>query len=757
MLSLPIDDFVPEIAARLRERGALVVTAAPGAGKTTRVPPALVDDGPVLLLQPRRVAARSIARRIADERGWTVGREVGWHVRFDRTFSDDTRLIVATEGILTARLQQDPLLSRFRTVVIDEFHERSLHADLGLTLAREAWRARDDLRIVVMSATMATGPVAAYLDDCPIVAVPGRTHAIDIRYRPGVALAEAVAESWSDRPGAVLCFLPGAREIGRAAGELAGLATRDTPVVPLHGGLEADAQDAALRPTGGRRVILATNLAETTVTVPDVVGVVDSGLHKVARYDAARGIDSLDTERISQDSADQRAGRAGRTGPGIAIRLFNARDRLRPHREAEIARVDLSSAMLDVLSWGGDPRTLGWFEAPPPHALDGAWGLLRRLDAVDDSGALTALGRQMQRLPLHPRLARMLIDGRAAPAVALACVLLSERRSALPAHGTTSCDLLSAVDSRRDLPPHIGRIAKQLGEAAARVIDRAPAVDESGFRRAVLAAYPDRVAKRRAPKDDRLLLASGTGARLARESGVRDAEYLIAVDVAGATGPQSEALVRIATAIDTGWLQPTGTRIVHTLDPDRGRVRAVEQMRYGELVLRERHVSPDPVAAAQLIEEAYRRRGPSDGDRHLLARLAFAGIEVSLDDLLSPATAGVAGLDDVDLTRGLDHTLRRRVDQDAPASIVLANGRHVRLEYRDDGRVIASLKLQHAFGVAESPRLGPRRVPVTFELLAPNGRPAQVTSDLASFWATGYPEVRKQLRGRYPKHDWRDV
>jgi ATP-dependent helicase HrpB len=325
MLPLPIDAFVPEILGRLLERRALVVTAAPGAGKTTRVPPALVDEGPVLLLQPRRVAARSIARRIAGERGWILGREIGWHVRFDPKFIDDTRLIVATEGILTARLQQDPLLSRFRTVVIDEFHERSRYADLGLTLAREAWRARDDLRIVVMSATMAAEPVAAYLDDCPIVAVPGRTHAIDIRYRPGGTLADAVAESWSDRQAAVLCFLPGAREIRRAAGELAGLANDGVPVVPLHGGLDADAQDAALGPTAGRRVILATNLAETTVTVPDVVGVVDTGLHKVARYDAARGIDSLETERISQDSADQRAGRAGRTGPGIAIRLWNER------------------------------------------------------------------------------------------------------------------------------------------------------------------------------------------------------------------------------------------------------------------------------------------------------------------------------------------------------------------------------------------------------------------------------------------------
>jgi ATP-dependent helicase HrpB len=333
----------------------------------------------------------------------------------------------------------------------------------------------------------------------------------------------------------------------------------------------------------------------------------------------------------------------------------------------------------------------------------------------------------------------------------------SERRSTLPTHGTTSCDLLSAVDSRHDLPPQVRQAARQLGEAAARVIDRASAIDERGFRRAVLAAYPDRVARRRAPKDDGLLLASGTGARLARESGVRDAEYLVAVDVAGATGSRSEALVRIATAIDADWLQPTGDRVVHAFDADRGRVRAVEQTLYGEIVLRERQVIPDPQTASRLLQEASRRRGPSDDDRQLLARLAFAGLERSFGYLLGAATTGVTALDDVNLTRGLDHDVRRRLDRDAPASLALPNGRHVRLDYRGDGRVIASLKLQHAFGIAESPRLGPGRVPVTFELLAPNGRPAQVTSDLASFWATGYPEVRRQLRGRYPKHDWRDV
>ncbi|HUL75465.1 MAG TPA: helicase-related protein, partial [Vicinamibacterales bacterium] len=366
--SLPVDPYLDAIVRQLAERRALVVTAAPGAGKTTRVPPALVAAGPVILLQPRRVAARAIARRIAHERGWTIGREVGWHVRFDRQFTADTRLLVATEGVLTARLQQDPLLTGFRTIVIDEFHERSIHADLGLALARQAWLARDDLRLVVMSATLDARRVSQFLGDCPVVDVPGRSFPLEIGYRPDLAPEDAIVDLLpKTQSGALLVFLPGAPEIRRTAERLAlKLTGRDVAVLPLHGGLDADEQDAALRPSAKPRVILATNLAETTLTVPDVVAVIDTGLHKVARYDADRAIDTLVTERIPADAAAQRAGRAGRLGPGVVKRLWDARDRLRPHREPEIHRVDLSAAALDVIAWGGDPRTFEWFEAPRP-------------------------------------------------------------------------------------------------------------------------------------------------------------------------------------------------------------------------------------------------------------------------------------------------------------------------------------------------------------------------------------------------------
>jgi ATP-dependent helicase HrpB len=755
---LPIDPHVAEIVRLVRERRAAVVTAAPGAGKTTRVPPALAGDGPVLLLQPRRVAARSIARRIADERGWSLGQEVGWHVRFDRHFGPDTRLLVATEGILTARLQRDPLLSDFFTVVIDEFHERTMHADLGLALARQAWIARDDLRLVVMSATLDARAVAAYLREAPVIDVRGRTHPVDLCYRPGLAPEAAVADALPRADGAVLCFLPGAPEIRRVAERLAPRVPQGIRLWPLHGGLSADEQDAAITPTSAPRVILATNLAETTVTVPDVRVVVDTGLHKVARYDAARGIDSLETERISRDSADQRTGRAGRTAPGRAVRLWGERDRLRPRRESEIARIDLASAVLSILGWGGDPEALEWFEAPPSHAVDAAIELLRRLEAIDGRGRLTSLGRDLQRLPLHPRLARLLLAARAAPIAARACAVLAERHVLPSSPAATTCDLQAAAELEGALAPHVIRAARQIRDIAAGIVtDPAAALDDETFRRAVFAGYPDRIAQRRQPGGDRFLLASGTGARLGRESGVHDAAFIVAVDVSAprseSAEPGGEAIIRLATRIEPDWIAPTSEELEHALD-GRGLVRAVRVARHRAIRLRERAAPVDPAIAAGLLQEEYLRREPSAADLQLVRRLAFAGTPISFKTLVGAASRDADGLHDMRLADHVPAEARRKLDRLAPAEIVLPGGRRVKLDYRDDGRVVAAVKLQALFGLADSPRLGLHRMPVTFELLAPNGRPVQVTSDLGSFWATGYAEVRTQLRARYPKHAW---
>ncbi len=759
LIPLPIDAHLPEIVRLVDRHRALVVTAPPGAGKTTRVPPSLTPAGRVYLLQPRRVAARAMARRIADEQGWTVGREVGWHIRFERTFQTDTRLIVATEGILTARLQQDPLLGDVRTIVIDEFHERSVHGDLGLALAREAWHARDDLRIVVMSATLDAARVASFLDDCPVVAVEGRLFPVDVSYRPGLAVERAIAETLPRASGALLCFLPGAPEIRRTADRLATLVPAGTEIVPLYGSLSADEQDRALIPASQSRVILATNIAETTLTVPDVTAVVDAGLQKVARYDAERLVDSLETERISLDSADQRAGRAGRTQAGVAIRLWGAHDRLRPHREPEIARVDLAPVVMDVLSWGGDPRTFAWFDPPPAYRIDAALTLLARLDAIDASGRLTPLGRDLRRLPLHPRLGRLLLAAHGSMQAAEACALLSERHAQVARRGATTCDLLAAIDRVEDLDPHVRRVARQLSQDAAGILGRRATarVDETTFRRAVLAAYPDRVARRREARSDRFLIASGTGARLARESGVYDAEFVVAVDVATGSGPAAsagEAVIRVATAIEREWLRPTHTETRHSWDAKAGQVRAVRVERYDALALAEHPGPPEPDESARIIAAEYIRRGPTDDDAQVMRRVAFAGLEASFEELVTAASHGSRRLDDVRLDAQLPADVRRAIERHAPAMLDLPRGRRARLEYREDGRVVASVRMQQAFGLTEVPRIGVRQVPVTFELLAPNGRPVQVTTDLASFWARAYPEMRNALRARYPKHEW---
>ena len=753
--ALPIDDYLDEILNVVRERRAAVVTAAPGAGKTTRVPPALADDGAVIVLQPRRVAARSLARRIATERGWTIGAEVGWHVRFERQFSSRTQVLFATEGILTARLQQDPLLTGFQTIVLDEFHERSIHADMGLALAKQAWLARSDLRLVVMSATLDATMVSDFLDGCPIVAVPGTLHPLAIRYAPADAFHASLAACLQETPAQVLCFLPGAGEIDGAMRSLrsAPAFASGVEVVPLHGTLPAAAQDDAIAPVERRRVILATNLAETSLTVPGVSAVVDTGLHKVARYDPDRGVDSLQTERISKDAADQRAGRAGRLGPGLAIRLWSGSDRLRAHREPEIHRIDLSGPVLDVLAWGGDPHSFEWFEKPADARIEAAFDLLDRLGATARR-RLTELGRRMQRLPLSPRLSAILLAAHGAREAALACAILSERQFQPPEpRATTTSDLLSAIERDRELPPHVRRIADLL-QTYVRP-ETAAALADSEFRRALLAGYPDRVARRRAPGSARVLLASGHGAVLGPESGVREGEYLLALDVsAGKRGEGSEARVRMASLIERDWLRPTHSGLEHTFDPESGTVRAASRDYYGALVLVERPATPDPLEASSLLAAAYQSAPRSDDEQQVVRRIRFAGIDADMQMAILRAAQASRSLRDMRIDQGLTADERRRLDQLAPAAIQVPSGRQAKLRYEEDGTVTAAVKLQELFGLADTPRIGRRREPVLLSLLAPNGRPVQLTRDLRSFWERTYPEVRKELRGRYPKHPW---
>ena len=760
---LPIDAHLPAVVAALASRRAAVLVATPGAGKTTRVPPALVGHGRVLVLQPRRVAVRAVASRIAEERGWTLGREVGWHIRFEKRFAATTPLVVVTEGILTARLQQDPLLSDVTTVVLDEFHERSIHADLGLALVRQAWLARDDLRVLVMSATLDTAPVSRFLGDCPVIEVPGTRHPLAIEYAPGESVAAAVRHVWPRTTGHVLCFLPGAREIERARTDLTtGGPPLDAEVLPLHGSLDGAEQDAALRPSTRRRVILATNLAETSLTVPGVSTVVDAGLVKVARDDAERGVDHLVTERVTLDSADQRAGRAARLGPGLVRRLWDARDRLRPSREPDIARVDLTGPVLDLLVWGANPWTFEWFEAPRDERLDHALAVLARLGAVEGdrrAPVVTALGRRLQRLPVHPRLARILVEGDGRFEVAAACALLSEGRTFTGGAATTSCDLLADLDRFTAQPPHLRQLARELqrlaGGDTSHESGSPPRIDEARLRRALFAGFADRLARRRAPGSDRLVLASGHGAALGRESGVREGEFLVALDVTAATRDGvAEARVRMASAVDPDWITPTAVVVEHRLDAASGRVKAFEMARVDAFVLSERPVAVQPAAGALLLAEAWLAATPRDDDAAVLRRLRFAGLDIDLPALVQQAALTATTVQTIDLAAHLPYDVRARLDQLAPASLPVPSGRAAPLTYAADGTVVASVKLQELFGLAETPTLGPRRVPVTFSLLAPNGRPVQTTRDLRSFWQGAYQEVRRELRGRYPKHPW---
>ena len=680
---LPVDKYVDEIVAVVRAERRAVVIAPPGAGKTTRLPPALASLGRTILLQPRRVAARALARRIASERGWTIGDEIGWQIRFERRFSARTSLLVATEGILTARLQSDPLLSDFDVVILDEFHERSIHADLALALVKQAADVRGDLAVVVMSATMDADPVARFLG-ARVIDIEARRFPIDIRYMPQATMVQAVRDVARTATGHILCFLPGAREIERTRTELA-----LSNVFPLHGSLDVDAQERALAPSQERKIILATNVAETSLTVEGVTDVIDSGIQKVLRYDASTAVDHLVAEQISLDSADQRAGRAGRTAPGRATRLWDERTILRPHREPEVRRVDLASPLLDILAWGGDPLTFEWYERPPQHRIEAAVELLRRLRAVE---------LKLHRFPLHPRLARVLHD--AGENAVRVCALLAE-----DVRNIGSGDALALADSPR------------LDAAARKLARLAKGLGRGDVRRALLAGFPDRVAMRREPTSLRLLLSSGTGAVLAKESGMHAGEFVVALDVSGG----QESLVRIGSTVEREWLEPTREDVVHTRRDD-GTVRATKRVWYDALLLKEINVAPDP-------EEVRRLTPKKDLDPELKQRLAFAGLEDPHD---------------------------RRLAQLAPERIDLPSGRTAKLEYREDGAVVASVKLQELFGLADTPRIGPHKTPVTFALLSPAGRPVQVTRDLRSFWNKGYLEVRRELRARYPRHPWPD-
>jgi ATP-dependent helicase HrpB len=764
-----MDDVLPDIVDAVAS-GGCVVRAPTGAGKTTRVPPALLGavQGRIVLLEPRRVAARAAARRMAAENGWRLGREVGYQIRLDRKFSDETRILVVTEGILTRMLQDDPTLGGTGAVILDEFHERSIHADLALAMTRHVRsEVRPDLSIVVMSATIDPAPLSAYLGDCPVIDAQGRSHPVEILHldRPTShpllePLDDGVDHLVERTRGDVLVFLPGVVEIHRAQRRLARLERGGRiRLMPLFGSLPAEAQDAVLEPSQGRKVVLATNVAETSVTIPGITAVLDAGLVRMPAYDPSVGLDRLELGRISRASADQRAGRAGRTAPGICLRLWTRAET--EHMQAEdvpeIRRIDLAGPVLDLLAWGEDPSTFCWLDPPPEDAVRRALELLSLLGAVRD-GRITDLGRTMARIPAHPRLARLVVEGHGTGRLAEAC-----REAAR----------LSEPDGAVD------RESDQLRRIAGRILgkERARAVDDA-LPRAILAAYPDRVARRRAAGSERGVMVGGRGVRLGPQVTDVDSELFACVDIdAGRRGERSEALVRRASEVLAAWLPPghiTG-KTEHLLED--GRVRARQHTLYMDLVISERSVGIEPEEASALLVEAAAR----DPDRALelgaepvrtfLMRARFASLHVPelglpvldsehIGSLLPLVCAGRSSLDEirgaalVEMIRGtLTHEQAQGLDREAPERIQVPSGTRIRLDYAPEIPVLA-VRIQEMFGTRETPRIARGRVAVMLHLLAPNMRPQQVTQDLASFWTSTYPEVRKELRGRYPKHAW---
>ncbi len=828
-LLLPIDAVLPELVVALQRAACAVLHAPTGAGKTTRVPPALLDAGlvgdkQIILLEPRRLAARAAARRMAHERGGQVGDEIGYHVRFDRCAGARTRILVVTPGILLRLLQDDPFLESAGAVICDEFHERGLESDLALGMVRLIQQTvRPEFRLVVMSATLAVDAVAAYLGGCPIVAGTGRLFPVDIRYQPRperlawpVAVARTIEDLLDRTNGDVLVFLPGVHEIRRTARQLGPLAQqRDLTVVPLYGDLPAEQQDAALLPLDRRKVVLATNVAETSVTVEGITGVADTGLARVLQFDPALGLDRLRVVPISRASAEQRAGRAGRTQPGVCVRLWGESAHLaRPEQtEAEIRRVDLAPAVLQLLAWG-EPDLAGfpWFEQPREASVAQALALIRRLGACTEEG-ITARGRRLARLPVHPRIGCLLLEGErlgCRERSALAAALLSERDPFLhdeaggmgktrPRPATPS-DVLERVEAiegferegragtapgpiNRSAARAVLRVRDQLlrvlhREARSDTASRAP--DEEGLLRALLAAFPDRVACRREPGSPRGVMVGGRGVRLGPTSGVTEAELFLCVDV---DASEVEALVRQASWVRREWLpaDQLTTSIEVTFDTQAERVTANRRVRYEDLVLEEHPVAlpggdqPAEVllAAAQRSPERVLSSADSPAGRYVtrirclrewMPELGLPDFDQRmLLDLLPELCRGCRSFAELRHANWLS-AIRARltsvqwqaVEREAPERLTVPSGSRIALHYELGRPPVLAVRIQEVFGLRDTPRIAAGRVRVLLHLLAPNHRPQQVTDDLASFWANTYPLIRKELRARYPKHAWPD-
>jgi ATP-dependent helicase HrpB len=799
--TLPIEQAIPSLKEALAGSPSAVLVAEPGAGKTTRVPLAFLgeawlDGKSIVMLEPRRLAARAAAHRMAATLGEAIGETVGYAVRLDRKVSAKTRIEVVTEGILTRRLQADPALETVGLLIFDEFHERGLDADLALALALDVQSGlRDDLKILVMSATIDAARVSQHLGNAPVISSPGRTFPVETRYTDraqprtiATDTARAIRHALSEADGSLLAFLPGEGEIRRTADELSGIAAE---VMPLYGAMSFADQDRAIRPAepGRRKVVLATTIAETSLTIEGIGIVVDSGYKRRPHFDPGSGMTTLATERVSLASADQRRGRAGRLGPGVCYRLWPEEENraLISFDPPEILTADLAPLVLELAAWGvTDPQSLRWLDLPPPAAFDQARDLLRDLDAIDAEGRITPMGKSMAALPLHPRLAHMVIAGNQKGAGALAADLASLLAERDILDRSSDSDVSLRIEALRGERAAANRAVKERvkeGARQIRQIARIKAGDDLSPGVLLGLAFPDRIAQARGGRG-RFRMAGGGGAVLAEHDSLAPSPFLAIAMTDGKPGDQKAFLAATLTPaeIEEHFADHIEEQDILAWDHRQKAITASRRRMLGALVLVERSLpNPPPEKLIGAMCDGIRAMGLSalpwtEGAERLRARVAFlrklfpeegwpdlgdAHLLAMLDEWLAPYLAGMtraAHLDRLDLhdiLRSLvPPNLQRRLDELAPPRIVIPSGKEVLIDYGVEGDPTMSARLQEMFGLATTPRIADGRARLRIELLSPAGRPLAVTQSLETFWTNVYPSVRSEMRGRYPKHVW---
>ncbi len=820
LMPYPIDEILPALKKAVRKHSSVVLQAPPGAGKTTRVPPALLEvieprQGRILLLEPRRIAAVSAARWMAGRLGEEVGQTLGYSIRFDSRVSKQTRIEVMTEGILTRRILADPGLAGVAMVIFDEFHERSLQTDLALALCLELRRSlREDLKILVMSATLEGGPVSALLGDAAVITSQGRTYPVEERYcgdspnQPAAKrVTEVVRKALGETSGDILAFLPGAGEIRDASDALAEGLPDGVALHPLYGDLPFEEQERAILPARERKIVLATNIAETSLTIEGIGVVIDSGLTRRLEYDPATGMNRLATVSVSQAQARQRTGRAGRLGPGVCYRLYSLHtfSSLISFAPPEITISDLSSLVLDLAAWGvKDPALLSWLDVPPSAAWRAARDLLKQLGALDASFAITPAGEAMARLPVHPRLGRLLVKAAELGCPSLGAdlsALLSERdflrlRGAQASANHDLSDRLALLRQwRKEKKP-----SAQADPSALRAVDaasnqlrrlmgktRGAAGEAAGgtIARLLLCAFPDRVAQRREDGEDRYVMRQGRGVKLSLMSLAVQGRYMVAAVVD--KGEKSQGTVHMAEPLTEEIIREELAGEIETLrrlewDRQEGRIVAVMEERLGAITLSKRPVKPTGEEVAELLCEAIRskavkinfsREAGQFQARVRLMREMFPGEnwpDLSEDSLLAaprdwllPFLYGIRSAGDLAalnilpaLQERLSWRERRLLNERAPATISVPSGRNIPIDYISGEIPVLAVKLQEMFGLADTPVIAEGRVKLLLHLLSPARRPVQITQDLKQFWNRGYPQVKKELKGRYPKHPWPD-